>query len=72
MTWIVVPVNYFWRPEQNVNWARGLFYREQHVVPGLVYLLAYLVTITSWFIGQRIFCSRHGRSGKSVTETGPP
>ena len=46
MTWIVVPVNYFWRPEQNVNWARGLFYREQHVVPGIVYLLAYLVTAT--------------------------
>jgi hypothetical protein len=46
MTWIVAPVNYFWRPEQNVNWARGLFYGEQHVVPGIVYLLAYLVTIT--------------------------
>jgi len=46
MTWIVVPVNYFWRPEQNVNWARGLFYREQHAVPGAVYLLAYLITVT--------------------------
>jgi hypothetical protein len=46
MTWIVVPVNYFWRPEQNVNWARGLFYREQHVVPGIVYLLGYLVIVT--------------------------
>lgn len=46
MTWIVVPVNYFWRPEQDVNWARGLFYREQHLVPGLVYLLAYLVAVT--------------------------
>jgi hypothetical protein len=46
MTWIVVPVNYFWRPEQNVNWARGLFYREQHVVPGVVYLVAYLVVVT--------------------------
>jgi hypothetical protein len=46
MTWIVVPVNYFWRPEQNVNWARGLFYREQHVVPGAGYLLAYLIAVT--------------------------
>jgi hypothetical protein len=46
MTWIVLPVNYFWRPEQNVNWARGLFYREQHVIPGIVYLLGYLVTVT--------------------------
>lgn len=46
MTWMVVPVNYFWRPEQNVNWARGLFYREQHLVPGFVYLVAYLLVIT--------------------------
>ena len=46
MTWMVVPVNYFWRPEQNVNWARGLFYREQHFVPGFVYLVAYLLVIT--------------------------
>ena len=45
MTWIVIPINYFWRPEQDVNWARGLFYREQHVVPGIVYLLAYLVSV---------------------------
>jgi hypothetical protein len=44
-TWIVIPVNYFWRPERDVNWARGLFYREQHVVPGLLYLLAYLVLV---------------------------
>jgi hypothetical protein len=41
--WIVVPINHYWRPEHNVNWARGLFFREQHVVPGVVYLLAYLV-----------------------------
>jgi hypothetical protein len=43
--WIVVPINYFWRPGQNVNWARGLFFREQHVVPGLIYLWAYLVIV---------------------------
>lgn len=45
MTWVVVPINYFWRPQANVNWARGLFYREQHVVPGLVYLLGYLIAV---------------------------
>ena len=45
LTWIVVPINYFWRPEYNVNWARGVFFREQHVVPGLVYLAAYLVVV---------------------------
>ena len=44
-TWIVVPLNYFWRPLLDVNWARGLFFREQHIVPGLVYLAAYLVFV---------------------------
>jgi hypothetical protein len=44
-TWIVVPINYFWRPEHDVNWARGLFFREQHVVPGPIYLLAYLALV---------------------------
>ena len=45
MTWIVVPINYLWRPQFDVNWARGLFFHEQHVVPGLVYLIAYLVVV---------------------------
>jgi len=43
--WIVLPINYFWRPEHNVNWARGLFFHEQHVVPGWIYLLIYLVAV---------------------------
>lgn len=43
--WIVVPINYFWRPECDVNWARGPFSREQHIVPGIVYLLAYLIVV---------------------------
>jgi hypothetical protein len=43
--WIVVPLNYFWRPQYDVNWARGLFFREQHVVPGWIYLIAYLVIV---------------------------
>ena len=43
--WIVVPINYFWRPEHDVNWARGLFFHEQHLVPGLIYLLAYLLAV---------------------------
>jgi hypothetical protein len=54
MTWIVVPINHFWRPEQNVNWARGLFYREQHVVPGVVYLIAYLIAVT-----VLVYCPTH-------------
>jgi hypothetical protein len=44
-TWIVVPINYFWRPDFDVNWARGPFFREQHFVPGIVYLVAYLVVV---------------------------
>jgi hypothetical protein len=44
-SWIVVPINYFWRPEHDVNWARGPFFREQHAVPGPVYLLAYLAIV---------------------------
>ena len=43
--WIVVPINYFWRPELDVNWARGPFFREQHAVPGLLYLSIYLITV---------------------------
>jgi len=43
ITWIVVPINFFWRPEDNVNWARGLFSREQHFMPAGLYLLGYLI-----------------------------
>lgn len=45
MMWIVVSINYFWHPELDINWARGLFFREQHMVPGFLYLLAYLVVV---------------------------
>jgi hypothetical protein len=43
--WMVVPVNYFWRPQYDVNWARGLFFHEQRVMPGFLYLLIYLVAV---------------------------
>ena len=42
--WMVVPINYFWRPQYNVNWARGLG-REQHMIPGWLYLLGYLIVV---------------------------
>jgi len=42
--WIVVPINFFWRPEFNVNWARGLG-REQHAVPPGIYLVGYLIVV---------------------------
>jgi len=43
--WVVVPINYFWRPEYDINWARGLFLREQHLIPGWLYLLVYLTVV---------------------------
>jgi hypothetical protein len=44
-TWIVVPINHFWRPQFDVNWARGLFFREQHIMPGFLYLFLYLTVV---------------------------
>ena len=41
-TCIVVPINFFWRPEYNVNFARGIGH-EQHLMRGWLYLLGYLV-----------------------------
>jgi len=41
-TCVVVPINYFWRSEYNVNFARGIGH-EQHLMPGWAYLLGYLV-----------------------------
>src|ERR1700751_702443 len=43
--WVLVPINYFWRPEHNVNWARGIFFVEQHAMPGPVYLVGYLLVV---------------------------
>jgi hypothetical protein len=44
-TWIVVPINYSWRPQYDVNFARGPSFHEQHWVPGPVYLAGYLVLV---------------------------
>jgi len=46
MAWMVVPINYFWRPEMDVNWARGPYFHEQHFLPGWAYLTVYLVVVT--------------------------
>ncbi|HEX3355324.1 MAG TPA: hypothetical protein VHS34_21060 [Terriglobales bacterium] len=45
IAWVVVPINYFWRPQFDINWARGPFLREQHAVPGMVYLFGYLIIV---------------------------
>jgi hypothetical protein len=43
--WVLVPINYFWRPEHNVNWARGISFIQQQAMPGWVYLMAYLLLV---------------------------
>jgi hypothetical protein len=45
LTWVVVPINYFWRPQYDVNWARGMFLRQQHFVAGWLYLMTYLIVV---------------------------
>lgn len=44
LTAIVVPLNYFWQPAYNVNWARGLGH-EQHLMPGWLYVAGYLIVV---------------------------
>ena len=42
---ILVPICHLWRPEFNVNWARGIRH-EQHAVAGWIYVIAYLLVVT--------------------------
>jgi len=42
---VVVPINYFWRPQYNINWAHGLFAHEQHTISPPLYLAGYLVAV---------------------------
>ncbi len=39
---LVVPINFLWRPEYNVNFARGIGH-EQHLMPSWLYLIGYLI-----------------------------
>ena len=72
---IVVPITHFWRPQDNVNWARGLGH-EQHVVPGWLYLLAYPIVVSLvvyWptHLVLRWWTARRGsRSAKLVSSIG--
>lgn len=65
--WIVVPINFFWHPEFNVNWARGLNH-EQHTLPSWLYLTGYLVVVplviywpTHWALRCMKMSSRNRR-----------
>ncbi|MBV8771919.1 MAG: hypothetical protein JO166_06260 [Deltaproteobacteria bacterium] len=44
---MVLPLNYFWRPQYNVNWARGLGH-QQHLLPGWLYLAGYLIVVPAF------------------------
>ena len=63
--WILVPINFLWRPQYNVNWARGVGH-EQHMMPPWLYLAAYLIAVPvmvywpthlllKWWTGKRAF-----------------
>lgn len=39
---VLVPICHFWRPQFDVNWARGVRH-EQHLISGWLYLLVYLI-----------------------------
>ena len=41
---IVVPINFFWRPQDNVNFARGIGH-EQHLISAWLYLAGYLILV---------------------------
>src|SRR5262249_14169111 len=43
--WIVVPLCHFCCGQYDINWARGLFGHEQHVLPGFIYLFGYLIVV---------------------------
>lgn len=70
MTWILVPVNYFWRPDQDVNWTRGLFFHEQHTVPGWLYLLTYLIVLPLCvYLPTHLFLNWLARHRNAATAT---
>jgi hypothetical protein len=56
--WILVPINFFWRAGDNVNWARGPGH-PQHALPPWLYLIGYLFVVpaviylpTHWALGR--------------------
>jgi len=41
---VVVPINFFWHKEDNINFARGIGH-EQHLMPSWLYLIGYLIVV---------------------------
>ncbi len=59
---IVAPINYFWRPEYNVNLVRGISH-EQHMMPAWLYFVGYLIVVPAviyWptHLALRRWCNR--------------
>ena len=70
MAWIVVPINHYWRPEMDVNWARGLFFREQHAIPHLAYLLIYLIAVPAFvYFPSHLFLQWLSRRWSALRQT---
>jgi hypothetical protein len=60
--WILVPIDFFFRPQLNVNFAHGIGH-EQHTMPPWLYVFGYLVVIPAivyWptAAGLRWWCAR--------------
>jgi hypothetical protein len=57
--WVLLPINHFWRAGYDVNWASGPFFAEQHLMPGLAYLVMYLILVPAliYFPTHRLLSS---------------
>lgn len=42
--WTLALISFFWRPQYNVNWVRGLGH-EQHIMPHWLYLAGYVIVL---------------------------
>lgn len=63
---ILIPICSMWRPQFNVNWARGLGH-EQHAVVGWLYVIAYLVVVTgAIYWPTHLFLTRFYASGHPI------
>jgi hypothetical protein len=63
-TGIVLPINFLWRPQYNINWARGLGH-EQHLMPSWLYLIGYLVVaplLVYWPTQLLLYCWTRGQN----------
>jgi hypothetical protein len=59
----LIPICSVWRPQFNVNWARGLGH-EQHLVAGPLYVIAYLAVASALiYWPTHLFLSKFGTQG---------